>query len=381
MSLLKELGIYIHIPFCSSKCYYCDFISFAGLNQKVDDYIEHLLLEMDLYKETLKEYSIKTIFIGGGTPSHIDEKHIGRLIEYIFNNYNANKVEEISIETNPGTLSRHKLISYKKMGINRISMGVQTLDEQLLKKIGRSHTVYDFYNNYEMMRNIGFENISVDLMFGLPTQTLRDCLKTLNTIIDLDVEHISYYGLILEDKTIMAKWVEEEHILLPDEDTERQMYHRGRQLIKSKGYNHYETSNFAKPGFESKHNLRYWEIRPYIGFGIASHSNINHKRFWNYNKFSEYFTALREEKFPVSGEEYIDREMEIAEYVIMGLRLIDGVNKNDFRNRFGQEIEDVYSDVIDEYVNQKLLLIEDNNIKFTDRGLDLSNIVNVDLMP
>lgn len=380
-NLLKELGIYIHIPFCSSKCYYCDFVSFSGLDKRVDEYIYYLLLEMDIYKELLKEYTVKTIFIGGGTPSYINESYIERILKHIYENFNVEGVQEITIEANPGTLNREKLILYKEMGINRISMGVQTLNEKLLKDIGRRHTVLDFYKNYEMMRKIGFENINVDLMFGLPNQTLDDCMETINKVIDLDVEHISYYSLIIEEKTLMNKWFKEGKILLPEEEEEREMYHMGKQLLESKGYKHYEISNFAKLGFECKHNLIYWQIKPYIGFGIASHSNIKNTRFWNYDNFKDYINALKVGKAPISGNEYIDRRMEIAEYLIMGLRLIDGVNKDDFRNRFNQDVEEIYSDVLSKYVKENLLVVDSDNIRFTERGLDLSNIVYVDLLP
>ncbi len=378
---LKDIAIYIHIPFCISKCYYCDFLSFPRLDGSVDSYIDYLMREMDLYRESLKEYTVKTIFIGGGTPSYIGEKYIYRLLNHIYKNFNCNGLEEITIESNPGTLSREKLRIYKEVGVNRISMGVQSLDDRLLREIGRAHSSKDFYNSYELVRDMGFENVNVDLMFGLPNQTWKDCEGTLEKAIQLDVEHISYYGLILEENTLMNKWYHEGKIQIPEEDLERAMYHRGIELLEDNGYSHYEISNFSKEGLECKHNLFYWELRPYIGLGLSSHSNLNHKRFWNYNDFTRYYDSLDKKELPIEGEEKIDKRMEVAEYLIMGLRLIDGINRKEFFNRFCMEIEDVYGEVLKKYEAQGLLDIDTENIKFTPKGLDLSNIVYVELLP
>lgn len=378
---MKDLGLYIHIPFCSSKCYYCDFVSFPNLNNKIDEYIDYLIKELKDYEELLKEYSIKTIFIGGGTPSYIGERYIAKILEHIYKSFKTDKIEEITIEANPGTITKDKLKLYKEYGINRLSIGVQSLNDKLLNSIGRIHTSMDFYRNFKLMRNMGFKNINVDLMFGLPNQTVDDCKKTLEKIANLDVEHISYYSLILEENTLMDKWYKEGKIKLPDEETERQMYHYGINFLKNNGYNHYEISNFAKEGLECKHNLFYWQLNPYIGAGIAAHSNIRNKRFWNYNNFKDYYHNLDENRLPIEGEEIIEKEMEMAEYLIMGLRLTKGINKKEFQNRFKVKVEDIYYDVLIKYQNQDLLYIDDEWIRFSKKGLDLSNIVYVDLLP
>ncbi|NMB27225.1 MAG: oxygen-independent coproporphyrinogen III oxidase [Tissierellia bacterium] len=378
---MEKIGIYIHIPFCSSKCYYCDFISFPRLDSRIDEYINYLIKEMDLYKEWLEEYTVKTIFIGGGTPSYLEGRYIYKLLNNIYENFNVDKIEEVTIETNPGTLNKEKLRIYKKAGVNRISIGVQSLNDRLLKEIGRGHTSIDFYKNYELIRSMGFKNVNVDLMFGLPNQTLEDCQKTLEEITRLEVEHISYYSLILEERTLMNRWYNERKIKIPDEDVEREMYHRGIEFLQNKGYNHYEISNFAKDGLECKHNLIYWQIKPYIGFGIAAHSNLNQNRFWNYTKFNNYYNSIDERKPPIEGKEKIDKKMEIAEYLIMGLRLVKGINKQEFINRFNIKVEDIYGDVLKKHERQGLLYIDDRWIRFTPRGLDLSNIVYVDLLP
>jgi oxygen-independent coproporphyrinogen-3 oxidase len=378
---MKELGIYIHIPFCRSKCYYCDFISFPKLDNKIDGYVDYIIKEMDLYQNLLGEYQVKTIFIGGGTPSYLEGQYIYKILYNIYKKFNGEKIEEITIEANPGTLNKEKLKIYKEIGINRISLGVQSLNDSLLKEIGRTHTSMDFYNSYELIRNIGFENVNVDLMFGLPNQTMDDCMRTLEEMVRLNVEHISYYSLILEENTLMNKWYKEGKIKLPNEDIEREMYHNGIKYLERNGYKHYEISNFSKEGFQCKHNLIYWKVKPYVGFGIAAHSNLKGKRFWNYNNFNKYYESLDKGIFPTEGEENIDKRMEIAEYLILGLRLIEGINKKDFLNRFNIKVEDIYEDELKKHKEQGLLYIDDEWIRFTSRGLDLSDIVNIDLLP
>lgn len=378
---MKDLGIYIHIPFCQSKCYYCDFISFANSNKEIQHYVNYLIKEIKMYKNLLKDYSIKTIFIGGGTPSYLKPKYIYNILNYIYKNFNGKGVTEITIEANPGTLDDEKLKIYKEAGINRISLGVQSLDDRLLESIGRTHTSKDFYKSFEKIRKIGFNNVNVDLIFGLPNQTLEDCEKSLREMVKLDLEHISYYSLILEENTLLEKWHKEGKIILPDEELEREMYYLGKDILKNNGYKHYEISNFAKEGYESQHNLFYWQLKPYIGFGLSSHSNLNNKRFWNYSKLKDYYYTIDNGKFPIAGNEYINREMEIAEYLIMGLRLIDGIDKNDFSSRFNTNVENIYENVLIKHKENGLLDIDEKNIRFTTKGLDLSNKVYVDLLP
>ena len=302
------------------------------------------------------------------------------MLNHIYKNFNIDKLEEVTIEANPGTLNKEKLRIYKKSGINRISMGVQSLNDRLLKEIGRSHTSVDFYRNYELIKKIGFKNVNVDLMFGLPYQDLKDLQNTLEQMVSLGVEHISYYSLILEKGTLMYRWHNQGKIKIPDEEVEREMYHRGIEFLKDKDYNHYEISNFSKCGLECKHNLIYWQINDYIGFGMAAHYNLNQNRFWNYTNFNNYYDNIDERKPPIEGIEKIDRKMEIAEYLIMGLRLIEGISKKDFIHRFHVRVEDIYGDVLKKYQNQYLLYIDEQRIKFTSRGLDLSNIVYLDLL-
>lgn len=346
----------------------------------VEDYINSLIIELDLYKEKIKDYRIKTIFIGGGTPSSIDAKYIYRVLEFISKTFNTTILTEVTIEANPGTVDKEKAKIYKKSGINRVSMGVQTLNNDLLKLIGRVHNEDDFYRSYEILREIDIKNINVDLIFGLPNQALEDVMDSLQKVVELKVEHISYYGLILEEGTRLYKLNNENKLSLPDEDTERLMYHKATEKLASEGYNHYEISNYAIPGFESKHNLIYWELKPYLGVGLSSHSNLNGKRFWNTSSINSYIEKLRERNLPIDGEEVIDRETEIEEFCILGLRKIAGIDKNQFRNRFGMEIETKYQDIINKHIKNGLIISDKDSIRLTKRGLDLSNLVEVDFI-
>ncbi len=377
---MKELSLYIHIPFCISKCYYCDFSSFTNINHKIEDYINSLIFELSIYKEKVKDYNIKTIFIGGGTPSCIKPEYIYNILQFIHKNFNTTNLSEVTIEANPGTLDREKVKIYKESGINRVSMGVQTLDNELLKSIGRIHKVEDFYKSYEILRNEDIKNINVDLIFGLPNQTITHVIDSLEKVIKVGVQHISYYGLILEEGTRLYKLYEEGKILLPDEDTERLMYHKATEYLIGHGYSHYEISNYALPGYECKHNLVYWDVEPYLGVGLSSHSNMEKKRFFNTSNINTYIENLKKGILPIEGEELIDKNTEIEEFCILGIRKISGIDKDQFKRRFGLEIEKLYKDIINKHIKNGLIIDEDKNIRLTKLGLDLSNLVEIDFL-
>lgn len=377
---MKEISLYIHIPFCISKCYYCDFSSFVNKNDKIDIYIDSLIKELSLYKYELSQYYIKTIFIGGGTPSSIDSKYIYRILEFINKNYNTSRLNEVTIEANPGTLDKEKIKIYKAVGINRVSMGAQTLDDNLLKIIGRTHKVEDIYKSFELLRNANINNINIDLMFGLPNQRIEDVMDSLKKVIDLKIEHISYYGLILEEGTYLNKLFKEGKVILPSEDKERVMYHKATEYLIQNGYNHYEISNYSLSEYECKHNLVYWDVLPYLGLGLSSHSNLNNKRFWNISDINLYINKLNNNELPIEEEEIINRETEISEFCILGLRKISGINKVDFKNRFNIEIEELYKEIIQKHEKNKLIVNNSNSIQLTKKGLDLSNLVEVDFL-
>ena len=276
---MKNLGIYIHIPFCKKKCEYCDFISFSDKYGQVQVYIEALCKDIKKHAVDAKEYSINTIYIGGGTPSHIDANYIKQILAEIKNNYNVSEKCEITIEVNPGTINKEKLLVYKEIGINRISIGLQTTHTRLLNLIGRIHSFEEFSYTYSIAREIGFKNINVDLMLALPTQTIEELEESAREIIKLNPEHISIYSLILEEGTELYKKVEAGELSLLDEELERKMYWKTKEMFENAGYKHYEISNFSKPNLESKHNLNCWYQEEYLGFGIAAHSYLKNKRF------------------------------------------------------------------------------------------------------
>lgn len=377
---MKDLSIYIHIPFCIQKCYYCDFTSFSNMNDKIPKYMNSLKAELNLYKEKLTDPTIRTIFIGGGTPSVIDGKYIYDLLGHIYNNLKIAKDLEVTIEVNPGTLDREKVKIYKEAGINRVSMGVQSFNNELLKSIGRIHKADHVYESYRLLREEKFENINMDLMSGLPGQTLEDVLSSVKEAVDLGVEHISHYSLILEEGTHLYNQYKKGKLNLPEEDEERLMYHRATDYLIKKGYNHYEISNYALPGFECGHNLVYWDLMPYLGLGLGSHSYMDNKRFYNTSNMLDYIEKVEKKFLPIEGEEEINLSSAIEEFCLLGIRKINGIDKGQFKMRFNVEIENIYGDIINKHIKNGLIIDNGKAIKLTRKGLDLSNLVEVDFL-
>ena len=369
----KELGIYIHIPFCKSKCYYCDFISYTNKENYIEEYIKNIIEELEQYD--LSNYNITTIYIGGGTPSFINEKYIVQLLRNLKTKLSNNQTNfenmEITIEINPGTITKNKIEQYKKAGINRVSIGLQSTDNDLLKQIGRIHTYEEFLEAYEIIKEAGFENINIDLMIGLPNQTIQMLKTTLEEIKKLNPAHISVYSLIVEENTKIEKMIEKGKLQLPDENSERQMYWYVKNKLELKGYKHYEISNFAKEGKQSKHNLNCWEQKEYIGLGASAHSYLNNVRYsnsaftneedWNFNnKTIEEQQTLQDQK---------------REYMLLGLRKIDGVSINQFKQKFVENPIFIFRKEIQKLVNQKLIEVDGDYIRLTNKGLDLANLV------
>ncbi len=378
----KDLSIYIHIPFCYSKCYYCDFNS-STINDNVAKYIVYLKKEIDLYSETLKNHKLKTIFFGGGTPSFIDETYIVEVLEYIYTKIDTSELVEVTVESNPKTLNLAKLRAYKKACVNRISLGVQTLDDQLLKSIGRSHTSGDFYNTHDLLKECGFKNINVDIMFNLPGQQKSDLFDSLKKVSNLNIPHISLYSLSIEEGTPFYEMEERGEISLSSEEVERDMYHSAIEFLRSEAYDQYEISNFSKKGYECIHNLTYWKLKPYIGLGLSSHSNINSLRYGNVSDFDSYFKNIDELEFPIDEDtkEFIDRDMEIAEYIMLGLRLNEGIDKREFKKRYDIDVVDIFKGKLEKFKNEGLLEEDDFKIKLTDKGLDICNVIFMEILP
>ena len=375
---MKNLGIYIHIPFCKSKCYYCDFISFSCKEDKIEQYINALKKEIELYKQELKEdIIIDTIYIGGGTPSFIDSKYIVSIINKFKDSFNILEEAEITIEVNPGTITKEKLINYKNTGINRLSIGLQTTDDNLLKKIGRIHTYDEFIATYNLAREIGFNNINIDLMLALPGQTLNKLIEDINKIISLKPEHISVYSLMLEEDTKLYSMVQNNELNLPDEDLERTMYWKAKRKLEESGYEHYEISNFAKKSQESKYNLNCWNQNEYIGFGVNAHSYENNIRFCNTNNLEEYILSILQAKdlnFRIIEEEQNKLEQE-KEFMMLGFRKIEGIHISNFKNKFVDNPLYLFRKELASLAEKGLIQIDGDNIKLTNKGIDFANIV------
>lgn len=374
---MKELGFYLHIPFCKSKCIYCDFNSFAQKDDCIEPYIKAVKKEIEEYAKQNKDVLIKTIYIGGGTPSYIKEKYIKEIIETIKSNFEIIPNAEITIEINPGTVNRRKLNTYYKAGINRLSIGLQSTNDKLLKQLGRVHDFEDFLETLRLANTIGFSNISADCMIGLPNQTIYDVEETLNVLINLRLTHISVYSLIVEPNTPLEKKINSGELKLPDEEIERYMYWFAKRKLEENGYLHYEISNFAKPLFRSKHNMDCWNQKEYKGFGVSASSYENEIRYTNISSIEKYVENVQNGQFKKNYivEEKQDRETMMKEYMLLGLRKITGVSINQFRKKFGTIPIFKYNKEITKLTNEGLIESNGINIRLSKKGLDLANLV------
>lgn len=376
MKKKKELSLYIHIPFCKQKCFYCDFPSYASIDYLREDYVEALCKEIE---EKAINYKIKSIFIGGGTPSYLETKEIVKMLKSI-NKLNLSEDMEFTMECNPGALEEEKLKAMLDGGVNRISMGLQAVQNSLLKDIGRIHSFKQFEENFKLARQVGFKNINVDLMFGLPNQKEEEWKESLEIIARLNPEHISAYSLIIEEGTAFYKLWERNKLILPSEEEERDMYAITKNILKNYGYHQYEISNYSKVGYECYHNKVYWKNDEYLGIGSASTSFIDGKRIKNIEDVKTYIDKIN------SGEDVIEDviintlEDSMEEFVFMGLRMIEGINIDEFNKRFGVNIDSIYKEVIDKNINKKLLVLDNNNLKLTEKGIELSNSVMSDFI-
>lgn len=373
---MEELGIYIHIPFCKQKCFYCDFCSFANKNEMQEKYVEAVINEIKniTHKE---KYTVTTIYFGGGTPSILNPKYIKNILQEIESSFKILDDAEITIEINPGTVNEEKLKKYKEYGINRLSIGLQSANDKILKKIGRIHDYKQFEETFFYARKCGFKNINVDLMIGLPTQTIEDVKQTLEKIIQKNPEHISVYSLIIEEGTIIEKLINENKLQLPDEETERIMYWTVVNELKENGYNQYEISNFSKKTYESKHNTNCWKQKQYIGLGTSAHSYLNKKRYSNTNNIEEYIKNIQENNISknITIHEEQTEESTMNEYMLLGLRMIQGININEFKQKFKTDPTIKYKKILEKLQKENLIQITKTSIKLTKQGIDFGNIV------
>lgn len=383
----KNIGIYVHIPFCKKKCEYCDFKSFVGKENMIDQYMKWVKYELkSIGEENRLDYEnnlddliiVKTIYIGGGTPSILLPKYTSDILNTIKDNYTIdNKNLEVTIEVNPGTVDEKKLSEYKKCGVNRLSIGLQATQNKVLNTLGRIHTYNDFLDTYNTARKIGFNNINVDLMIGIPGQSLEDVQESIEEIIKLSPEHISTYSLIIEEGTPFFNKLAKNKITLPDEEIERQMYWMVKKKLEEAGYIHYEISNFAKKGYESKHNLACWNQEEYVGVGAAAHSYTNNVRYSNVCEIEEYINNYENnnETNNFIFHEKQTKDSKMKEFMLLGLRKINGIQVQEFKNRFGENPIYLYRKELDKLVSENLLEIDGDNIKLTEKGLDLANLV------
>lgn len=373
---MEELGIYIHIPFCKQKCFYCDFCSFANKNEMQEKYVEAVINEIKniTHKE---KYTVTTIYFGGGTPSILNPEYIKNILQEIESSFKILDDAEITIEINPGTVNEEKLKKYKEYGINRLSIGLQSANDKILKKIGRIHDYKQFEETFFYARKCGFKNINVDLMVGLPTQTIEDVKQTLEKIIQKNPEHISVYSLIIEEGTIIEKLINENKLQLPNEETERIMYWTVVNELKENGYNQYEISNFSKKTYESRHNTNCWKQKQYIGLGTSAHSYLNKKRYSNTNNIEEYIKNIQENNISknITIHEEQTEESTMNEYMLLGLRMIQGININEFKQKFKTDPTVKYKEILEKLQKENLIQITKTSIKLTKQGIDFGNIV------
>ena len=369
----NKIGIYVHIPFCKKKCDYCDFISYCGKDDLIEKYVDSVKKEIEHVK--IKS-EITTIYIGGGTPSYIDSKFIVQILEKI-KEKNVAQDAEITIEVNPGTVTQEKLQDYIDCGINRISIGLQTTNDELLKQIGRIHNYEQFLETYKLAKKVGFKNINVDLMLGLPNQRIIDLKESLENVLRLAPKHISVYSLIVEDGTPIANKIKNEKLKLPDDELERNMYWYVKNTLELNGYKHYEISNFAKKGYESKHNMNCWNQMEYVGIGTAAHSYRDITRYSNTEDIKEYIKNVQKGEFEKNRiiHEIQKEEDSKKEFMLLGLRKIDGLKISEFKNKFGDNPIYLYRNELKKLSDEKLIIIQDDNIRLSNKGIDLANLV------
>ncbi|MBP3370347.1 MAG: radical SAM family heme chaperone HemW [Clostridia bacterium] len=370
---MRSLGVYIHIPFCIKKCNYCDFCSFPSRNGEYDSYTEELCRRIRTFANEYGKAQVDTVYFGGGTPTLLPTECFGRLMTQLNDSFCISADAEITAECNPATADTEKLSAMREMGINRLSIGLQSANENELSQLGRLHSFDDFCISFDCARRAGFDNVSIDLMYGIPEQTLESFENTLSRVIGLAPEHISAYGLKIEDGTVFG--AKRDSLKLPDEDEEFYMYTTCRKLLEKHGYSRYEISNFAKPGRESRHNLRYWNLEDYVGFGVAAHSCIDGVRTGN----SRDIEAFLHGEDIVSERNTVGEEERLYEYVMLGLRLREGISADKYFELSGR---DMYKDMpmLEEFIRHGFIFRNNDRVAFTDKGFFVSNAILAELL-
>ena len=367
---MEKVGCYIHIPFCQKKCYYCDFCAYMNVEARIDSYIKNLKKEINLYQERLS-VDIDSIYIGGGTPSYIDPRYIKDIVDEV-RKFKISDLKEFTIECNPNSISKEKLAIYKDLGINRISLGVQSFDDEVLREIGRNHTADIALKDIDMIRNAGFDNLSFDLMLNLPKQSYGSIKNDLAMVKEISPEHISWYSLILEEGSRFYALDKKGKLPLMEDDDEVDIFEEIIEELDSLGLKRYEISNFAKEGYESYHNKKYWEGRGYIAFGMSGSGYLTNYRYTNTRNFIHYEQKIDQGNLPIDEISYIGKEDKEKEYIIFKLRETSGINLADFRKIFGHDFLHTYEKEIDQFIDDDFFII-DENFKFSQKGMNLSN--------
>ncbi len=366
----KPTSAYVHIPFCTQICYYCDFSKVFIKNQPVDSYLEHLLEEFQSYDIQ----KLRTLYIGGGTPTALSASQLEVLLKGLTENLDLSVLEELTIEANPGDLDADKIAVLKNSAVNRVSLGVQTFDDKMLKKIGRSHLEKDIYENIDRLKLAGFDNISIDLIYALPGQTMEQVKENVAKAIGLDIPHMSLYSLILENHTVFMNRMRRGKLPLPKEELEAEMFEYIIAELERAGFEHYEISNFSKTGFESRHNLMYWDNAEYYGIGAGASGYVNGIRYKNHGPIRHYLSAVEEGNARIT-EEHLSQKEKMEEEMFLGLRKKSGVSMARFEEKFGRSFDELYGEIVRDLVQQGLMQIEGDRVRMTKRGLFLGDTV------
>lgn len=376
----KDLGLYIHIPFCVKKCAYCDFLSWKGSDEEREAYVQALEREISSYSEFAKDYRVSTVFFGGGTPSVLEGEQTERILKKIRDTFRVEKDAEITLEMNPGTAQKEKLLLYRELGINRLSIGLQSVKNENLKLLGRIHTYGDFLDSYRMAREAGFDNISADLISSLPGQTLEEWKEELEILQETPLEHISVYQLIIEKGTEFYEKYGEHEELLPDEETSREIYLWTGKYLKEHGFEQYEISNYARPSRKSRHNLRYWERKDYLGLGLGAASMVHNIRMSNTRDWEKYIEGSQNPKRLREEVEFLEEPRQMEEFMFLGLRKTEGVSRKEFRRTFGRELDMVYEKALEKHLENGMLEASKDRIRLSQAGILVSNQVLSDFI-
>ena len=373
---MQELELYLHIPFCVQKCAYCDFLSAPAGDAAKAEYVDALKQEIQRYRKMARSYRVSSVFVGGGTPSILSCGQILEIFKTLRQVFVIQSDAEVTIEANPGTVTKEKLAAWKQAGINRISFGLQSVNNEELKMLGRIHTWEEFLESFSLARAVGFSNINVDLMSGLPGQSLSSWEESLEKVAKLQPEHVSAYSLIIEEGTPFAL----KKLNLPDEEEERKMYEKTHEILESYGYHQYEISNYGKPGKECLHNIGYWQRKEYLGLGLGSASLIRERRFHNTGKMERYLAKSDQVGEIREDIEKLTRENQMEEFMFLGWRMLEGVSEKEFQEKFGTDLKNIYGDVIKKYIQLGLLEQKGDRLYLTRRGISVSNPVLADFL-